>query len=56
MGQKMEVVMMEFKHWHGLLCVHGIIDDTHISIQNSSLHLQRIDIIIKVEAIQLWHM
>ncbi len=24
--------MMEFKHWHGLLCVHGVINNTHISI------------------------
>jgi len=37
MGQKMEVVMMEFKHWHGLLCVHGVIDDTHISISKLKL-------------------
>jgi hypothetical protein len=33
----MEVVMMEFKHWHGLLSVHGIIDSTHISISKPKL-------------------
>lgn len=56
MEQKMEVVMMEFKDWHGLPSMHGVIDSTHISIQNPSLHLRRITIIIKVEATQLSHM
>jgi hypothetical protein len=37
MGQKMEVVMMEFKDWHGLPSVHGIIDSTHISISKPKL-------------------
>jgi hypothetical protein len=32
MGQKMEVVMLEFKDWHNLLNVHGAIYDTHISM------------------------
>jgi hypothetical protein len=37
MGQKMEVVMMEFKDWHGLPNVHGVIDSTHISISKPKL-------------------
>jgi hypothetical protein len=37
MGQKMEV--MELKYWCGLLNMHGTINNTHISIQNLSLHL-----------------
>jgi hypothetical protein len=36
-GQKMEV--MEFKYWCGLLNMHGTINNTHISIQNPSIHL-----------------
>jgi hypothetical protein len=32
MGQKMEVVMLEFKDWHKLLNVYGAICDTNISM------------------------
>jgi len=36
-GQKMEVVMMDFKYWCGLPSMHGTINNTHISISKPKL-------------------
>jgi hypothetical protein len=30
-GEKMQVVMTDFKNWHGMLNVMAIIDGTHIA-------------------------
>jgi hypothetical protein len=34
--------MLKFKYWCNLLSVHGIIDDTHISISKPKIALQKI--------------
>jgi hypothetical protein len=36
MGDKMQVVMFEFKNWCGMFSMMGAIDDTHISIAKPS--------------------
>jgi len=39
MGQKMDIVMLEFKDWHNLLNVHGAIYDTYIFMLNPIFNL-----------------
>jgi hypothetical protein len=47
----MQVVMEQFRHWCGLPCVQGAIDNIHISITNPLNFMQRITIILKQEDI-----